>query len=114
MDQNTTINLIKRVIINYKKLPKVSVTLPKTRVRLSDLKTFWESQHLHGRITLVEDKKKLSYFLQDDFLPSSLPRMLNKAANHFQEAISNFVKMENLYATVVLNLPFATKRNHPR
>jgi hypothetical protein len=40
VDQNITFNLMKRVIINYKKLPKASITLPKTR--LSDSKMFWE------------------------------------------------------------------------
>jgi benzoyl-CoA reductase/2-hydroxyglutaryl-CoA dehydratase subunit BcrC/BadD/HgdB len=61
------------VIINYKKLPKASVTkLQKTRSRLADLEELWkEIRHLHGRITLAittEDRKKLFYFIQDEFL----------------------------------------------
>jgi shikimate kinase len=69
VNQNTTFILIKRTIINYKKLPKTSVTLPKTRTRLSDLKKLWKkAQHLYSSITLAtmaKDKKN-----------STLPRML--------------------------------------
>jgi hypothetical protein len=39
MEQTNAIGQIKRVIINYKKLSKTSVTLPRTRA-LADLKTF--------------------------------------------------------------------------
>jgi len=89
VNQTTTMNLIKRVLINYKKLPKVNVMLQKTRARLSDLKTLWkEARHLHGRITLAataEDKKKLSYFLQDEFFVAE--DAYNEAADHLQEAV---------------------------
>jgi hypothetical protein len=35
--QANVIGRIKRVIVNYKKLPKANVTLTKTRTRLADL-----------------------------------------------------------------------------
>jgi hypothetical protein len=76
-EQTDTIGLIKCVFVNYKKLPKANFALPRTRARLADLKTLWkEARHFHGRITLgatSEDRKKLSYFLQNEFL---VPRML--------------------------------------
>jgi hypothetical protein len=42
-EQTNTVGLIKRVIINYKKLPKASVTLQRTRARLSDLQLWKET-----------------------------------------------------------------------
>jgi sporulation protein YlmC with PRC-barrel domain len=54
---------IKRVMINYKKLSKTSVTLPRTRARLADLEKYWEKvQQLHDKIivaAMTEDRKKL-------------------------------------------------------
>ncbi|KAH0944748.1 hypothetical protein HN011_007918, partial [Eciton burchellii] len=41
-DQANAIGDIKRVIINYKKLSKANVMLPKTRSRLADLQTLWK------------------------------------------------------------------------
>jgi len=67
-DQTNAIGHIKHVIINYKKLSKTIVMLPKTRSRLADLQTLWkEVRHLHNGITFAataEDRKKLFYFLQ--------------------------------------------------
>ncbi|KAH0946242.1 hypothetical protein HN011_005507 [Eciton burchellii] len=69
----------------------------KTRPRLSGLKKLWEKAHyLHVRITLAvttEDKKKLSYFLQDEFLAAE--DAYNEAADYLQETISSFVKTES-------------------
>jgi len=86
---------IKRVIINYKKLSKANVTLTKARSRLADLQKYWEKvQSLHARINraTAEDRKKLPYFLQDEFLAAE--DAYNEAADYLQEAISSFVKPE--------------------
>ncbi|KAH0944391.1 hypothetical protein HN011_008228 [Eciton burchellii] len=94
--QGISIDAIKRVIINYKKLSKANVTLTKTRSRLADLQKYWEKlQSLHARIrraATAEDRKKLPYFLQDEFLAAK--DAYNKAADYLQEAIANFVMPE--------------------
>jgi sirohydrochlorin ferrochelatase len=112
MDQNTTMIAIKRTITNYKKLPKVNVTLSKTRSCLSDLRKLWEkAHHLHTRIslaTLTEERKKLSYFLQNEFLAAE--DAYNEVADYLQEAISSFVIPESP-ATLILTLHVAMERN---
>ncbi|KAH0951291.1 hypothetical protein HN011_001661, partial [Eciton burchellii] len=59
--------------------------------------TLWKkARYLHGSITLAttaEDRKKLFYFLQDEFLTAE--DVYNEAADHLQEAMINFVKAEN-------------------
>jgi len=69
-EQNTTIQAIKRTIPNYKKLS--NVTLAGTRSCLSGLQKLWEKAHrLHSKISCsatTEEKNKLSYFVQDEFL----------------------------------------------
>jgi DNA-binding transcriptional MerR regulator len=94
--QGISIDAIKRVIINYKKLSKANVTLTKTRSRLADLQKYWEKlQSFHARIrraATAEDRKKLPYFLQDEFLAAK--DAYNRAADYLQEAIANFVMPE--------------------
>jgi hypothetical protein len=92
VDQAITISLIKRVIINYKKFPKTSVTFKRTRAHLSDLKTLWlgfdKAQYFHSRIILAataEDRKKLFYFLQDEFYAEDA---YNDASDQLQDATS--------------------------
>ncbi|KAH0944380.1 hypothetical protein HN011_011445 [Eciton burchellii] len=96
-NQNIVINVIKRLIINYKKLPKANVILTKMRSRLADLQKHWEKvQSLHAKINLAataEDRKKLPYFLQDDFLAGE--DAYYEAADYLQEAISSFVASES-------------------
>jgi len=51
-------------------------------------------------VTMAEEKKKLSYFLQDKFFIvedayNDAPSSPCRAADHLQEAISNFVKVES-------------------
>ncbi|KAH0945595.1 hypothetical protein HN011_006265 [Eciton burchellii] len=99
VDQIITISLIKRVIINYKKLSKANVTLYKTRgslwLRFKDAleedstslgSSLWQWQR-----TIL--RKKLSYFLQDEFFAAE--NIYNDAADHLHDAISNFVKLDN-------------------
>jgi hypothetical protein len=45
------------------------------------------------RAATAEDRKKLSYFLQDEFLAAG--DAYNEAADYLQEAISSFVTPEN-------------------
>jgi hypothetical protein len=91
--QTAILGLIRCINTNYKNLPKASVTLRKTMEHLSDLETVWEkAQLLDSRITFAataEDRKKQSYFQQDEFL--TVEDAYSKAADHLQEAMSNFV-----------------------
>ncbi|KAH0945983.1 hypothetical protein HN011_007501, partial [Eciton burchellii] len=72
-------------------------TLTKTRTRLADLEKCWEKvQRLHDKIIVAmaaEDRKKLFYFLQNEFL--AVEDAYNEAADYFQEAISSCVKTES-------------------
>jgi len=89
--QANVIGRIKRVIVNYKKLPKANVTLTKTRTRLADLEKCWEKQ-LHDSITFAatdEDRNELSYILQREFLAAEEAYI--EAADYLQEAINSFV-----------------------
>ncbi|KAH0948041.1 hypothetical protein HN011_002120 [Eciton burchellii] len=97
VDQTTTIGQIKRVIINYKKLLKANVILQKMRSHLADLQMLEEDSRSSMVGLLLRQrmrKKKLSYFLQDEFLATD--DAYNEAADYLQKAISNFVKMINL------------------
>ncbi|KAH0944511.1 hypothetical protein HN011_001061 [Eciton burchellii] len=85
-EQTMIFGVIKGVIINDKKLPKTSVTLQRTRARLSDLL-------LDSRITFaaaVEDKSYLTF--NDEFYTAE--DAYNDASDQLQDAISNFVKAE--------------------
>jgi hypothetical protein len=95
-EQITTNGLIKRVIINYKRFTKPSITLQKTKGCLSNLKIFWKkTQLVHSMVSITlavtaEDRKKLSYFLQDEFLAAE--DAYNEAMNQLQDTMNNFVK----------------------
>jgi hypothetical protein len=95
--QGIIITTLKRIIINFKKLPKANITLTKTRTRLADLQKYWEKiLDLHAKIsraTKAEDRKKLPYFLQDEFLAAE--DAYTEAANYLQEAITSFVAPES-------------------
>jgi hypothetical protein len=76
-NQNIIINVIKRLITNYKKLPKANVTLIKTRAHLTDLQKHWEKvQSLDAKINLAATAE-------------------DEAADYLQEAISSFVAPES-------------------
>jgi predicted ribosome quality control (RQC) complex YloA/Tae2 family protein len=95
-NQAITIDAIKRVIINYKKLSKANVTLRKTRSRLADLQKYWEKvQRLHARINraATAEEAALEDFLQDEFLAAE--DNYNEVADYLQEAISSFVTPES-------------------
>jgi hypothetical protein len=97
-EQNTTVYAIKRIIPNYKKLSKANITLIRTRARLSDLQKLWEKAHrLHSKISRVattEEKKRLPYFVQDEFLAAEDD--YNEASDYLQEAIGGCVAPESL------------------
>jgi len=82
VDQTTTIDQIKRVIINYKKLLKANVILQKMR-SLADLQML-EGDSRSSMVGLLlrqrMRKKKLSYFLQDEFLATD--DAYNEAADY--------------------------------
>jgi Tol biopolymer transport system component len=118
-EQNTTINAIKRVITNYKKLSKVNITLSKTKSRLADLEKYWEKvQRLHARIkraATAEDRKKLPYFLQDEFFDAEDAYI--EAAAYLHEAISSLAAPKSpskVQVTRLSTLRSAMNRNHLR
>ncbi|CAL1672750.1 unnamed protein product [Lasius platythorax] len=71
VEQTNTIALLARVLINFKKLAKVNVTVSKTQGRLSDLKELWNKiQALHNRICYLataDEKKDQPYFSNEHF-----------------------------------------------
>jgi hypothetical protein len=95
-NQNIVINVIKRLIINYKK-PKANITLTTTRSRLADLQKHWEKmQGLHAKINLAATAgdRKNPYFLQDDFLAAE-EAYYEASDLYLQEAISSYVALES-------------------
>ncbi|XP_029160333.1 uncharacterized protein LOC114932333 [Nylanderia fulva] len=70
--QIDTIAQLKRVIVNFKKLAKANVTLPRTQGRLDELTSLWAScRELHVKLlqsTTPEEKKTLAYFVDEEFL----------------------------------------------
>jgi len=87
---------IKRILINYKKLAKANITLVKTKSRLAELQALWkEVRYRHNDITFVataEDRKKLHYFLQDEFLAAE--DAYYEATDYLHDAMDSFVKPE--------------------
>jgi hypothetical protein len=71
--------------------------LRKTRTHLADLQKYWEKiLDLHAKIShaaKAEDRKKLPYFLQDEFLAAE--DAYTEAADYLQEVITNFVAPES-------------------
>src|SRR5436190_18949375 len=70
--QIDTIAQVKRVLVNFKKLAKANVTLPRTQRRLDELQSLWAScRELHVKLlqsTTPEEQNTLSYFLDKEFL----------------------------------------------
>lgn len=92
VEQATAIDLLKQTLINFKKLPKTSVTLSRPTGRLSDLRETWSKiQELHNKICLLvteEEKKTLSYFVKEEFYAAE--DVYHDAADHLRETISKF------------------------
>ncbi|XP_043264208.1 uncharacterized protein LOC122404337, partial [Colletes gigas] len=72
IQQVTTIAAIRRVIVNYKKLPKAQVSLARAKNRKENLEKLWdECRATHQLIlqsTKAEDHKGISYFKDNTFL----------------------------------------------
>jgi len=90
IEQSATINALKKTLINFKKLDKTSVTLPRTQSRLSSLESFWRTcSSLHVKLLQTatpEKQKTLSYFVKEEFLEAE--EAYHKAADTFHETIS--------------------------
>lgn len=97
VDQSDAIFRVKRVLINFKKLPKANVTLAKTKGRLADLRERWEETRLlHRQIcrsATEDDRKSLPYFLTEEF--NDAEEAYHDALDHINEAISRFVTVED-------------------
>ncbi|XP_029156123.1 uncharacterized protein LOC114946183 [Nylanderia fulva] len=90
--QTDKIDQLKRVLINFKKLAKANVTLPKTQGRLEKVHTLWAScQELHLKLlqtTTKEDQKTMSYFLDEEFLEAE--EIYDETVDYLRETISRF------------------------
>lgn len=96
VEQANAIASIKRVLVNFKKLPKANITLPRTKGRLEDLKEIWRTvQQLHNRLCLVattEERKTAPYFLNDSYFEAE--DAYNEAADHLNKTMGRLCKTE--------------------
>lgn len=92
VEQSLNIHSLGRVLVNFKKLAKVNVTLPKTKGRLADLKQLWDGiQRLHVRLhclTTAEQRKTLPYFAKDEFVAAEATYI--ETADYLHDTISRF------------------------
>src|SRR5436190_3864241 len=90
--QIDTIAQVKRVLVNFKKLAKANVTLPRTQRRLDELQSLWAScRELHVKLlqsTTPEEQNTLSYFLDKEFLVAE--EIYEETADVLSDAISKF------------------------
>ena len=88
-EQRIQIEQLKRVLINFKKLPKANLTLPKTEGRLANLEKLWEKcESLHVRISQTATQEEIetsSYFRTDEFLTAEDAYL--DAADHIQDVL---------------------------
>ncbi|XP_067214142.1 uncharacterized protein [Linepithema humile] len=91
--QSATIDSLKRVLVNFKKLSKGNLTLPKTQGRLSQLESLWDScRRLHVKllqIATAKEQRTLSYFQGDEFLAAE--EIYQDTADMLQETISRYI-----------------------
>jgi hypothetical protein len=101
LEETNTTSDIKRILINYRKLAKVNITLAKTKSRLTELQALWkEVRYRHNDITFVataEYRKTLPYFTQEEY--HTAEDAYNQASDHIhiycQEAIEALVTSSN-------------------
>lgn len=72
IEQNVTINAIQTAMLNFKKLSRANITLPKTKKRMDDLDFLWKQcQQLNVRLLQIatqEERKTCRYFVDEEFL----------------------------------------------
>lgn len=72
IEQRNVIASINQVLVNYKKLAKTNITLPKTAARQAALEKLWDqSQALHVRIlqtATAEEQRTEAYFTEQEIL----------------------------------------------
>nr|XP_012227877.1 PREDICTED: uncharacterized protein LOC105675368 [Linepithema humile] len=72
IEQSATIDSLKRVLVNFKKLSKANLTFSKTQGRLLQLESLWDScRRLHVKllqIATAEEQRTLFHFQGDEFL----------------------------------------------
>ena len=90
--QAETIDSLKRVLVNFKKLAKANITLSKTQGRLETLQELWTScRAMHVKLlqsTTPEEQKTMSYFINQDFLVAE--EIFNETSDVLRETISRF------------------------
>ncbi|CAL1672328.1 unnamed protein product [Lasius platythorax] len=96
IEQRNLIDSINRVLINYKKLAKANVTLPKTTSRQSALEKLWEKcQALHVKILQTATKKEQkteTYFIEQEILDAKDSYI--ETADYLAESVSKLSKRE--------------------
>ncbi|XP_011858429.1 PREDICTED: uncharacterized protein LOC105555986 [Vollenhovia emeryi] len=89
VSQTHSIDQLTRALVNFKKLPKAQITLPKTKGRLTNLEALWEKiQAFHIQLlqtATAEEKKTTPYFKQEGFLAAE--EAYFDAADHLHETI---------------------------
>ncbi|XP_071572655.1 uncharacterized protein [Temnothorax nylanderi] len=87
--QGNAMDQLRRSLINFRKLPKAQITLPKTKGRLTNLESLWEKvQALHVQLlqtATAEEKKSTLYFKEEEFLAAEDAYF--EAADHLHETI---------------------------
>ncbi|XP_071581338.1 uncharacterized protein [Temnothorax nylanderi] len=115
--QGNAIDQLRRSLINFKKLPKAQVTLPKTKGRLTNLEGLWEKvQALHVQLlqtATAEEKKSTHYFKDEEFLAAEDAYL--DATDHLHEVIASQQKPAAMWPHL-RDLPLADPDpscNHP-
>lgn len=71
LEQRFTIQMIARILLNYRKLGKDKFTAVKTRNRIDELEKLWtECKALHVRIrqaAATQEMQRQAYFMQNEF-----------------------------------------------
>ncbi|XP_029175539.1 uncharacterized protein LOC114944006 [Nylanderia fulva] len=90
--QTENIDSLKRVLVNFKKLAKVNVTLAKTQGRLATLEMIWASCREHQvrllQTATSDEQKTLPYFQNGEFIVAE--DYYNDTADLLRETISRF------------------------
>lgn len=96
-EQIIAIDLLQKILINYKKLPKANVNLPRTRGRKEQLDTLWnDCRRLHARIVVLvnpEDKDSKQYFVKDEF--GRAAAIYEESSDYLNEALDKFNVIES-------------------
>jgi len=96
IEQNAAIDSLKRVLVNFRKLAKANVTLPRAQSRLHSLEQIWTTcRDLHVKflqLTSMEEQRSIPYFSKEKFLAAE--DSYHETADALQEVISRFTSSQ--------------------